>query len=87
MFGRIFKQELNLYFYDWIPVGKMKDDIYIYSNPANEFIIDGNNRIIKNRLDNHYQITYDEKLHPLVPEMKPLNHYSRLWADDKIFKN
>ena len=87
MFGRIFKQELNLYFYDWIPVGKMKDDIYIYSNPANEFIIDGNNRIIKNRLDNHYQITYDEKLHPLVPQMKPLNHYSRLWADDKIFKN
>ena len=87
MFGRIFKHELNLYFYDWIPLGEMEGGIYLYSNPANEFIVDGDKHIIKNRLDNHYEITYEEKLHPLVPEMKPLNHYSRLWAEDKIFKN
>jgi mannosyltransferase OCH1-like enzyme len=87
MFGRIFKQELNLYFYDWIPLGEMDNGIYLYSNPANEFIVDGDKHIIKNRLHNHYEITYQEKLHPLVPEMKPLNHYSRLWAEDKTFKN
>lgn len=87
MFGRIFKNELNLYFYDWIPLGKMDNDIYLYSNPANEFIVDGDKHIIKNRLDKHYEITYKEKLHPLVPEMKPINHYSRLWAEDNIFKS
>ena len=87
MFGRIFKHELNLYFYDWIPLGEMQGGIYLYSNPANEFIVDGDKHIIKNRLENHYEITYQENLHPLVPEMKPLNHYSRLWAEDKTFKN
>lgn len=87
MFGRIFKHELNLYFYDWIPLGEMQDGIYLYSNPANEFIVDGDKHIIKNRLDNHYQLVYNEQIHPLVPEMKPLNHYSRLWAEDRIYKN
>jgi mannosyltransferase OCH1-like enzyme len=87
MFGRIFKQELNLYFYDWIPLGEMSDGIYLYSNPSNKYIVDGDKHIIKNRLDNHYELAYNEKPHPLVPEMKPLNHYSRLWCDDKIYKS
>jgi hypothetical protein len=87
MFGRIFKHELNLYFYDWIPLGDLGNSVYLYSNPANEYIVDGEKHIIKNRLENHYELAYDEKLHPLVPEMKPLNHYSRLWAEDKVFKN
>jgi hypothetical protein len=87
MFGRIFKHELNLYFYDWIPLGEMQGGIYLYSNPANEFIVDGDKHVIKNRIDNHYELAYNEKIHPLVREMKPLNHYSRLWAEDKIYKN
>ena len=87
MLGRIFKDKFNIGFYDWIPIGELGDGIYLYSNPDNEFIVDGDKHIIKNRIDNHYEITYEEKLHPLVPEMKPLNHYSRLWAEDKIFKN
>ena len=86
--GRVFKNELNLLFYDWIPIGGLKNDLYLYSNPKNEYIEDEfGNKIIKNRLDNHYELAYNEKLHPLVPEMKPMNHYSRLWSDDKIFKN
>jgi mannosyltransferase OCH1-like enzyme len=91
MLGRIFKNKLNLYFYDWIPLGEMDNGIYLYSNPANEFIVDGDKHVIKNRLDNHYELAYDQKPHPLLininNEIKPLNHYSRLWSDDKIYKN
>jgi len=87
MLGRIFKHNLNLYFYDWIPLGDLGNGIYLYSNPANEFIENTEKHIIKNRLDKHYELAYNEQLHPLVPDMKPLNHYSRLWADDKIYKN
>lgn len=92
MLGRIFKDELGLFFYDWIPIGGIKNDLYIYSNPSNEFIQDEfGNIIIKNRLDNHYELVYNETPHPLLinvnNEIKPLNHYSRLWADDKIYKN
>lgn len=87
MLGRLFKQEFNLLFYDWIPLGGIKNDMYLYSNPENKFIQDEfGNVIIKNRLDNHYELAYDESLHPLVPEMKPINHYTRLWSDDKIYK-
>jgi hypothetical protein len=92
MLGRIFKEKLNLLFYDWIPVGGIKNDLYLYSNPKNEFIQDEfGNIIIKNRLENHYELAYDQKPHPLLininNEIKPLNHYSRLWSDDKIYKN
>lgn len=92
MLGRIFKQELNLLFYDWIPIGGLRNDLYLYSNPSNEYIQDEfGNIIIKNRLDKHYELAYDEKPHPLLininNQIKPLNHYSRLWSDDKIFKN
>jgi hypothetical protein len=87
MLGRLFKGELKLLFYDWIPIGGIKNDMYLYSNPENKFIQDEfGNVIIKNRLDNHYELAYDEKKHPLVNEMKPLNHYTRLWSDDKIYK-
>jgi mannosyltransferase OCH1-like enzyme len=92
MLGRIFKDKLNLLFYDWIPVGGIKNDLYLYCNPRNELIQDEfENVIIKNRLDNHYQLAYDEKPHPLLininNEIKPFNHYSRLWNDDKIYKD
>jgi mannosyltransferase OCH1-like enzyme len=87
MLGRIFKNELNLFFYDWIPLGDLGNGIYLYSNPANIYIEDEGKNVIQNRLDKHYELAYNEQLHPLVPEMKPLNHYSRLWAEDKIFKN
>ena len=87
MLGRLFKQELNLLFYDWIPIGGIRNDLYLYSNPSNEFIQDEfGTKIIKNRLENHYELAYNEKLHPLVQDMKPLNHYSRLWSDDKVFR-
>lgn len=87
MLGRIFKHTLNLYFYDWIPLGDLGNGIYLYTNPSNEYIQDNEKHIIKNRLDKHYELAYNEQLNHLVPEMKPLNHYSRLWADDKIYKN
>ena len=87
MLGRIFKEKLNLSFYDWLPIGNLDNGIYLYSNPDNVFIVDEDKHIIKNRLDKHYELAYDEKIHPLVPEMKPLNHYSRLWAEDTIYKN
>jgi mannosyltransferase OCH1-like enzyme len=92
MVGRVFKNELNLLFYDWIPIGGIKNDLYLYSNPRNEYIEDEfGNKIIKNRLENHYELAYNEKPHPLLinvnNEIKPLDHYSRLWSDDKIYKN
>jgi len=87
MLGRVFKQDLNLDFYDWIPLGNLGNGVYLYSNPNNVFIVDGDKNIIQNRLDKHYELAYNEKPHPLVPEMMPLNHYGRLWAEDKIYKN
>lgn len=90
MLGRVFKQELNLYFYDWLPLGDLGNGIFLYSNPANEYIENNEKHIIKNRLEKHYELAYNEKPHPLLinvnNEIKPLNHYSRLWAEDKIFK-
>ena len=90
MFGRIFKHTLNLEFNNWIPLGDLENGIHIYSNPSNEYIVDSYKNIIKNRIDNHYELVYNEKEHPLLidvnNQIRPLNHYSRLWHDDKIFK-
>lgn len=90
MLGRIFKHTLNLNFFDWIPIGNLAYNIYIYSNPKNEYILDGDKYIIKNRIDNHYELVYNEKKHQLLidenNQIRPSNHYSRLWSDNKIFK-
>lgn len=90
MLGRVFKDWLNLYFYDWIPLGNIRHDLYIYSNPENKFIQDEfGNKVIQNRLDKHYELTYNVKNANLVQgnvQIMPLDHYSRLWAEDKVFK-
>jgi mannosyltransferase OCH1-like enzyme len=87
MMGRVFKDYLNQTFYTWVPLGDWGNGVYVYCNPNNSYIVDNDKVIIKNRLDKHYEMAYQEYLNPLVPEMKPINHYSRLWADDKIYKN
>jgi mannosyltransferase OCH1-like enzyme len=91
MFGRVFKHTLNLNFYDWIPLGDLGDGIQIYSNPSNEYIVDGDKKIIKNRIDNHYELVYNEKKHELLIDennlIRPSQHYDRLWHDNKVFKN
>lgn len=87
MIGRVFKNELNLSFYDWIQIGCVKNDLYIYLNPNNEYIQDElGNKVIKNRIDNHYELAYNEKNELLGENKIPKKHYSILWAEDKVFK-
>lgn len=89
MLGRIFKNKLSLNFYDWIPIGNIRNDLYMYANPENKYIQDEfGNRIIKNRLDKHYELTYNVKNANLVQgnvQIMPMDHYSRLWAEDRVF--
>lgn len=85
--GRVVKDLFNKTFYEWINLGEYNENLYIYSNPSNLYIEDETGaKIVKNKMDKHYSLTYDVYIDSKFEEMLPLNHYSRLWADDKVFK-
>ena len=62
---------------------------YMYKIEENNYISDvDNTKIFKCRLDNHYELLYGEKINRniLGSEYRPMNHYSRLWAENRIYK-
>lgn len=62
---------------------------YMYKIEEKNYISDvDNTKILKCRLENHYEILYGEKINRnlLGSEYRPLNHYSRLWVDNNIFR-
>lgn len=63
----------------------------MYINLDNMYIInEKGDKVIKNRLKSHYSILYNDNAHNinpyLHPDYRPLSHYSRLWAENKVFK-
>jgi len=75
MLGAIYRRNNQI---EEIAVGKITEEVYLYDYKDPDYLYEGDVRILKYRIPNHYSILYSSRSEDL--------YYAKLWHERRIYK-